>query len=151
MNITDKVKVLAAPVCAECGVRLWNVEFKKEGSEFFLRIYIDKPGSGVAITDCENVSRKIDPILDEADPIEQSYYLEVSSAGLTRELCEDWHLDEFMGQEIILSTYKSIDGRPKKINCTLAGYDNESLKAVYEGNEININRKDISKIVIDLL
>ncbi|PWM43030.1 MAG: ribosome maturation factor [Clostridiales bacterium] len=149
MSVTDKVKILAAPVCDECGVRLWNVEFKKEGSEFFLRIYIDKP-EGIAITDCENVSRKLDPILDEADPITQSYYLEVSSAGLTRELCENWHFDEYMGREVILNTYKSVDGRPKKIDCTLAGYDDDNIKIIYSGIETAVNRKDISKIVIDL-
>lgn len=149
MSVTEKVKTLAEPICGEVGVRLWNVEFKKEGSEFFLRVFIDKPG-GISISDCENVSRMLDPVLDEADPIEQSYYLEVSSAGLTRELCENWHFDEYIGREVLLSTYKSVDGHSKRFTCILTGYDENSVRFNVSGENISVDRKNISKIVIDL-
>lgn len=84
-KISDKVEALARPVVEEEGCRLWSVEYIKEAGTWYLRVYIDKDG-GVGIADCEAISRKLDPILDEADPVPGSYVFEVGSAGAEREL-----------------------------------------------------------------
>ena len=83
-KITEKVTELAGPIVEEEGCSLWDVEYVREAGSRYLRIYIDKPG-GVDIADCERISRRLDPILDEADPIPESYVFEVGSAGIERE------------------------------------------------------------------
>ena len=85
MKVTDQVTLFAKPVVEELGYELWDVEYVREGSERYLRIYIDKEG-GIDIDDCERVHRALDPVLDEKDPIKESYHFEVSSAGLERPL-----------------------------------------------------------------
>ena len=87
-NTVAAVWEIAAPVAEQLGLSIWDIRFQKEGVSWYLRIYIDKEG-GVGITDCENFSRAVDGPLDEADPIEQSYYLEVSSPGVERQLTRD--------------------------------------------------------------
>ena len=99
MKITEQVTGFARPVVESLGCRLWDVEYVREGADWFLRIYIDKDG-GVDITDCEAISRALDPILDEADPIDQSYYLEVGSPGLGRKLTRPEHYEQLKGQKI---------------------------------------------------
>ena len=98
-KLTDAVLALAEPVAAQQGCEIWDVEYVKEGGDWFLRLYIDKDG-GVDITDCEAISRALDPILDEADPIEQSYYLEVGSPGLGRKLTRPEHYEALKGQKV---------------------------------------------------
>ena len=97
-KITDKVTELAKPVVEEEGCSLWDVEYVREAGSGFLRIFIDKDG-GVGIDDCERISRRLDPILDEADPIDQSYYLEVGSPGLGRRLTRPEHYEQLKGQK----------------------------------------------------
>lgn len=148
MSIVSKVTELAAPVVREEGLDLWDVEFKKEGPDYFLRIFIDKDG-GVGIDDCERVSRKLDTLLDEADPIEQSYILEVSSAGLVRELKTDAHLEKFSGYTVEARLFKTVDG-VKRIGGKLVSFDSE--KIVLETDKITeLDRKNISKIIVDLI
>lgn len=96
--VTDLVK----PIVDELGLILWDVRFEKEGSIWLLRVIIDKVG-GVSVDDCEAVSRPLDKLLDEVDPIDQSYCLEVASAGLERELTKSWHFDECIGKKCNLS------------------------------------------------
>ena len=91
-NTVAAVWEIAAPVAEQLGLSIWDIRFQKEGVSWYLRIYIDKEG-GVGITDCENFSRAVDGPLDEADPIEQSYYLEVSSPGVERQLTRDEHFN----------------------------------------------------------
>ena len=99
MKVTDFVTQLAQPVVESFGCELWDVEYVREGSDYFLRIYLDKEG-GVDITDCEAISRALDPILDEKDPIEGSYHFEVCSAGLERTLKRPSDFARFMGSNI---------------------------------------------------
>jgi ribosome maturation factor RimP len=108
-NTESIVRDLAEPIAAGLGLQLWDVRFVKEGANWYLRISIDKEG-GVQITDCENMSRAIDPVLDEADPISQSYFLEVSSPGLGRPLTRPEHFNAMKGQEIAVHTIRPIDG-----------------------------------------
>ena len=98
-KVTDIAARLAQPIVEENGCSLWDVEYVKEAGGWFLRLYIDKEG-GVSIDDCEAVSRGVDPLLDEADPIEQSYYLEVGSPGLGRRLTRDEHFARYLGEKV---------------------------------------------------
>ena len=106
---TALVEALAKPVAEEYGVQIWDVRFEKEGSLWYLRIFIDKDG-GVDINDCENVSRKLSDILDEKDPIEQSYILEVSSPGVERDLVRKEHFDAFIGSMINVRFIRPVEG-----------------------------------------
>ncbi len=102
------------------GLTLWDVRFVKEGASWYLRIFIDKEG-GVSIDDCTDVSHAVDPILDEADPIDVSYYLEVCSPGLNRELREEAHYRAFIGSMVQLTLYKAENGS-KSVQGILTDY-----------------------------
>ena len=121
MKVTELVAKLAQPVVEEKGCELWDVEYVREGSERFLRIYLDKEG-GVDINDCEAVSRAMDPILDEADPILESYHFEVCSAGLERALKRPGDFARFMGSPITVKLYRPRNGL-KEIPGILRGYE----------------------------
>ena len=103
------------------GCSLWDVEYVREGSERFLRLYIEKE-SGVDITDCEAISRAVDPILDEKDPIQESYHFEVCSAGLERALKRQSDFERFMGNPIMVKLYRPHNGL-KEFPGILRGYD----------------------------
>ncbi len=109
-KISDKVEALARPVVEEAGCKLWSVEYIKEAGTWYLRVYIDKDG-GVGIADCETISRKLDPILDEADPVPGSYVFEVGSAGAERELKRPSDFEQFIGSEVEVKLYQPYDGR----------------------------------------
>ena len=121
MKVTELVAKLAQPVVEEKGCELWDVEYVREGSERFLRIYLDKEG-GVDINDCEAVSRAMDPILDEADPIPESYHFEVCSAGLERALKRPGDFARFLGSPITVKLYRPRNGL-KEIPDVLRGYE----------------------------
>lgn len=108
-SVAEKVRALAEPIAEELGVWIWDVEFVKEGARRVLRITIDSE-EGVNIDDCEKLHRAIDPILDEADPIEEQYYLEVSSPGLERELKNADHIYACEGWDVEVRLYAPIDG-----------------------------------------
>ena len=121
-KITELTAKLALPVVEEAGCELWDVEYVREAGSWFLRIYIDKEG-GVDILDCEKVSRTLSDLLDEADPIEGSYTLEVSSAGAERPLKRPGDYERFMGSPVAVKLYQAKEGR-KEFAGVLAGYDN---------------------------
>jgi len=121
-KITELVTKLARPVVEEAGCELWDVEYVREAGTWYLRVYIDKP-EGVDILDCETVSRTLSDLLDEADPIEGSYTLEVSSAGAERPLKRPGDYERFMGSPVAVKLYQAKDGR-KEFAGVLAGYDN---------------------------
>ena len=108
-NVAETVRELAEPVAESIGCWLWDVEFVKEGTRKILRITIDSE-EGVTIDDCEKMHRAIDPILDEADPIEEQYYLEVSSPGVERDLRTDEHLMACEGWDVEVRLYAPLDG-----------------------------------------
>ena len=133
-NTVAIVSDLATPVAAECGVRIWDVRFEKEGSIWYLRIIIDKDG-GVDINDCENVSRKLDKILDKVDPIDQSYCLEVSSPGIERELVKKEHFDAFMGQEVLVRFIRPVENGERDFVGVLSSYDNGTVEVILAEDE----------------
>ena len=120
-KITDKVTELAKPVVEEEGCSLWDVEYVREAGSWFLRIFIDKDG-GVGIDDCERISRRLDPILDEADPIPDSYVFEVGSAGAERELKRPSDFAQFMDSEVEVRLYQPLEGRKAFVGL-LCGYE----------------------------
>ena len=134
MKITDQVTEFAQPVVESFGCRLWDVEYVREGSERFLRLYIDKEG-GVDIEDCEKIHRAVDPILDEKDPISESYHFEVCSAGLERALKRPRDFEEFMNAAIVVKLYRPRNGL-KEIPGILRGY--EDGKVIVEAGKETI-------------
>ena len=132
MKITEQVWAFAEPLVKEKGCSLWDVEYVREGGEWYLRLYIDKEG-GVDINDCETVSRAVDPVLDEKDPIPESYRFEVCSAGLERVLKRPSDFEQFMGAAVLVKLYRPKDGR-KEFAGTLAGYQQGDV-LLTEGNQ----------------
>ena len=122
MKVTELVWQLAEPIAAQSGCSIWDVEFVREGGEWFLRVYLDKEG-GVDITDCEAVSRALDPVLDEADPIEQSYTFEVCSAGLERVLKRPGDFARYLGQSVCVRTFAPVDGAKEHVGRLLSWQD----------------------------
>ena len=118
-KVTELTHELAAPIAAENNCTIWDVEYVKEAGTWFLRVYIDKEG-GVDITDCEAVSRALSDKLDEADPIEGSYTLEISSAGIDRVLKKPEHFTQFLGSEVELKLYRPVEGRKDHVGKLLA-------------------------------
>ena len=108
-NTVAVVREIAKPIAEELGLEIWDVRFLKEGSQWYLRIFIDKDG-GVSIDDCVDFTHAINKPLDEADPIEQAYCLEVSSPGIERELVRDEHFQKSIGKKIMLKTIRPVDG-----------------------------------------
>ena len=146
-QIAEKVASLVKEAVENEGVSLWDVRFLKEGAEYYLRIFIDKPG-GVSIDDCTKVSRAIDPIIDKADPIDKSYYLEVCSAGLTRELTRDEHFDFCPGKEIEIKLYKAMNGS-KTRKGILSETDKNYVTLIIDGKSEKFYKKDISKAIYE--
>lgn len=132
MKVTEIVTAFAQPIVEEKDCSLWDVEYVREGSERFLRVYIDKKG-GVSIDDCEAVARAIDPILDEKDPIAESYHFEVCSAGIERALKRPQDFEQFMGSPILIKLYRPHNGL-KEIPGILRGYE-EGRITVEAGKE----------------
>ena len=124
-KISDKVEALARPVVEEEGCKLWSVEYIKEAGTWYLRIFIDKDG-GVGIADWEAISRRLDPILDEADPIPESYVFEVGSAGAERELKRPSDFEQFIGSDVEVKLYQSYEGR-KTLVGTLEEYNDGNI------------------------
>lgn len=144
MKVTELVTQLALPVVESCGCSLWDVEYVREGSEYFLRLYLDKEG-GVDINDCEAVSRAMDPILDEADPISTSYHFEVCSAGLERTLKRPSDFARFMGSNITVKLYRPRNGL-KEIPCVLTGYDDGKLTVTAGKETITFEKSEVALV-----
>lgn len=141
-KITDLTADLARPVVEACGCTLWDVEYIKEAGSWYLRLYIDKEG-GVSIDDCEAVSRGVDPLLDEADPIQDPYTFEVSSAGADRPLKKPEHFEAFLGAQVDVKFYKAVNGQK---NCTgiLAGYNDGDVTLELGGETVTFDKKEIA-------
>lgn len=143
-NIASEVEALITPVAEELGYYIWDVSYVKEGTEWFLRITIDSE-NGIDIEDCEKMSRAIDPLLDEADPIEDAYRLEVSSPGVEREIKTDFHMTKCLGETVEVKLYAPLDGK-KSVVGELKEFNDENV-TIGEEN-IVIPRKSIAKMNI---
>lgn len=143
-NIAQTVQEFLLPVVNQLGYYLWDVEYVKEGSEWYLRITIDSE-DGITIDDCEIVHRAIDPIIDEHDPIENSYRLEVSSPGIERVLRTEEHIEAWAGEEVEAKLFVAIDGK-KAIRGKLLGIENGIVSIECGETTYEIEHKKISRM-----
>ena len=143
-KITDAVANLAKGVVEAEGCSLWDVEYVREAGSYYLRVYIDKPG-GVSINDCEAVSRTLDKLLDEADPIPDSYIFEVASAGAERELKRPSDFEAFLGSEVEVRTYKPIIGQKAFVG-TLEKYEDGAVTLSSGKKQIWLEKQDIALV-----
>ncbi|MBR2489009.1 MAG: ribosome maturation factor RimP [Clostridia bacterium] len=141
-NTAEKVFELIRTTVEAEGVSLWDVRFLKEGASWYLRVFIDKD-EGVSIDDCTNVSHAIDPIIDEADPIDVPYYLEVCSPGIERELTRPQHFEQMLGETVKIRLYKAVDGKKEFIGVLKSA--GEKIVIESEGSDFEFGFKDISK------
>ena len=133
-KITERVWSFTQPVVEGFGLKLWDVEYVREGADWFLRIYIDKEDA-VDINDCEKVSRALDPILDEEDPIPDSYTFEVCSAGCERALKRPGDFLQFIGSQVLVKLYRPRDGRKEYVG-TLKHYEDGTLTIATQEEEM---------------
>lgn len=146
-GVADKVFTLVEETVKAQNVKLWDVRFVKEGANWYLRIIIDSD-AGISIDDCTNVHHAVDPVLDEADPIDRAYYLEVCSPGLERELTRDEHYEAMAGNKVKIKLYKAIDG-VKEFGGVLISGDKEKVVLKTEDTETEFARSAISSCRLD--
>ena len=144
MKITEIVAGFARPVVEEKGCTLWDVEYVREGSERFLRVYIDKDG-GIDIDDCEKIHRALDPVLDEKDPIAESYHFEVCSAGLERTLKRPEDFARFMESPVLVKLYRPRNGL-KELPGTLRGYEDGRITIEAGKETITFEKSEVALV-----
>ena len=148
-NIEDRVESLIKDKIQELGYNLYDVQYVKEGQNYFLRVFIEKPNGNIDLNDCEKVNDGINDLLDKADYIKEQYFLEVSSTGVEKILRKDKHLEENVGNEIQINLFKSIeiDGKKvKEISGILLAFDNDRITIEINKNKLELERKNISQI-----
>ena len=143
-KITDMVSSLAKEHVEAEGCSLWDVEYIKEAGSWYLRIYIDKE-DGVSIEDCERVSRRLDKVLDEADPVPDSYIFEVASAGADRELKRPSDFEQFIGHEVEVRTYRQIDGQKLFVG-VLKEYSDGNLVITSGDQDFFFSKQDAAQV-----
>lgn len=145
-NVRETVREAIEPTVTELGYEIWDVTYSKIGADYHLEITIDHE-KGIGIEDCEKVHRAIDPILDECDPIEDFYYLEVSSPGIERDLRTDYHINASIGMPVEAKLFApNEDGRKSYVGI-LQAYEDGVVIIDEEGREVRLSKSDISKLV----
>ena len=142
--IKETVREAIEPTVTELGYRIWDITYGKIGADYHLEITIDSD-DGIDIDDCEKVHRAIDPILDEVDPIEGFYYLEVSSPGVERELRTEEHISLSVGQRVEARLFAPIDGR-KSLRGALLAFEDGAITLECDGATVSVNKSDVSKL-----
>lgn len=142
-GIAATVRELIAPVADSLGYDIWDVEYVKEGADMILRITIDKDG-GIDIEDCEKMSRAVDPVIDEADPIEASYRMEVSSPGVERTLTRPEHFEKCIGEKVEVRLYAPMDGK-KQLVGVLSGSDEKSITVTVGDESLTLPKSAVAK------
>ena len=145
LKVTDIVAEFAKPIVEAHGCQLWDVEYVREGSERFLRLYLDKENGSVDINDCEAISRAVDPILDEKDPIQESYHFEVCSAGLERTLKRPSDFARFMDSAITVKLYRPRNGL-KEIPGILRGYEDGCVTVEAGKETIQFQKSEVALV-----
>ncbi|MCY6372514.1 ribosome maturation factor RimP [Clostridium ganghwense] len=144
--LLDELSQLIEPIVSQLAYELYHIEYVKEQGENYLRLYIDKE-EGISLEDCEKVSRKVSSMLDEKDPIEDSYYLEVSSPGVERILYSDKHLNKYINHMITIKLFKLFEGS-KKYQGELLSFSNDFIEIEIEDSKLSIPRDKIKKIIL---
>lgn len=147
-NTTERVLEIAKPIAEQLGLEIWDVRYLKEGSDWYLRVFIDKPG-GVGINDCVDMSHALDKPLDEGDFIPNAYILEVSSPGVERELVKKEHFEKMLGQKVMLKLIRPLDGK-REFSGVLEGFDNgEITVSLEQDKKITVNKKETAYVRLD--
>ena len=141
-NVETRIEGLIEPIISNLGYTLYDIQYVKEGKDYYLRVTIDKDG-GISIEDCENVNNAIDEPLDSADIIQDSYLLEVSSPGIERVLRKPWHYGKQIGNKISIKLFKAIN-KTKEFTGVLNEYNEENLKLKIDDEIINFETNDIA-------
>ena len=144
-NIANEIEQLVLPITDANNLELVDVEYVKEGGEFFLRIYIDKE-DGVSLNECELVTRELNPILDEKDPIKDNYYLEVSSPDLDRPLKKDKDFVKYQGRDVEIKLYKPMNGSKVQEGELVGLTEEKNIKVIIDNEEVEFNKKDVALI-----
>lgn len=139
-----RTEEILIPIVADAGVEIYDVEYVKEGGDWYLRVYIDKP-EGVNINDCEVVNRALSAKMDELDFIDDAYILEVSSPGLGRSLKKERHFEKSIGQEVEVKTYKAID-KEKQFVGILQSYEDGVITIQTEKKEMKFEKADVASV-----
>ena len=140
-SIEEKVTKLVEPIIENLGYELYDVEYAKEGQNYYLRIFIDSP-KGIDLNDCEKVSNEINKLLDQADYIKEQYFLEVSSPGVERILRKDSHLAQNIGKQVEAKLYKKDENGNKNYIGELKAFDNDTITI----DEFKFDRKNIAQL-----
>ncbi len=143
-NVESIVSEIAEPIVKEVGVELYDVEYVKEGGQWYLRVFIDAE-DGVDIEQCEKVSRLLDPALDKADPVREAYYLEVSSVGLDRQLKKEKDFRYFMGEMIEVRLYKAYEGQKEFVG-RLIDFENGSFTIEKGEDTVTFTQKEAALV-----
>ena len=143
-SIKETVRDAILDTVTELGYRIWDIQYSKIGADYHLEITIDNDG-GIDIDDCERVHRAIDPILDEVDPIEDFYYLEVSSPGIERELRTDEHISLSIGQKVEAKLFSQKDGRKSFVG-VLSAFDGDAVTIDEDGASVALQKNEIAKL-----
>lgn len=143
-SVRETVREAIEPTVTGLGYDIWDIQYSKVGADYTLEITIDKAG-GITIDDCEAVHRAIDPIIDECDPVEGFYYLQVSSPGIERELRTDDHLARSVGERVEAKLFSPVDGR-KSVTGRLSSFDADSITIDEEGGSVTLPRQAVSKL-----
>lgn len=146
-STAEVVREIVQPYARELGLRIWDVTFTKEGASWYLRIYIDKDG-GITIEDCAAMSRAVDEPLDQADPIDQAYFLEVCSPGIERELRRDEHFTAYLGRRVKVCLIRAVDG-VREFSGTLTGCRGGELTVETDHGPLTFYKKDAAHINAD--
>ena len=142
-NIRETVREAVQPTITELGYEIWDITYQKIGADYHLEITIDKE-DGINIEDCEKVHRAIDPILDECDPIEGFYYLDVSSPGIERELRTEQHISRSIGQKVLAKLFTAKDGK-RSINGILSAFEDGKIIITEPTGEVVLTQSEIAK------
>ena len=144
-NIESTIEELVQPIVDARNIEIVDIEYVKEAGQFYLRIYLEKEG-GITLDDCAEVSRELNPILDEKDPIKDNYFLEVCSPGLDRPLKKDKDFERYKGRDVEIKLYKPMNGS-KQFEGELVGLtEDNNIKVIIDGEEVDFTRKEVALI-----
>lgn len=144
-NIEEKIENRVSPIIKDLGYNLYDVQYAKEGKDYFLRIFIEKENGDINLDDCEKVNDAITDILDEDDYIKEQYFLEVSSTGVEKMIRKEKHLKENIGNLITIKLFKPVDGEKEYVG-KLKEYNENTLTIELEETDVELERKNISLI-----
>ena len=149
VNVADVVREMARPIAASLGLDLWDVRYVKEGADWFLRIFIDRP-EGVSLDDCTAMSHAVDGPLDELDPISQSYSLEVCSPGINRQLTRPEHFEAFLGAPVRVRLIRPMEDGTRVLSGELEDYteDGAVVLKMDEETACTIEKKEIVSVCV---